>query len=195
MEKEFEKTVVEHWNSKNELEQTIAAGVHGAPELKPDEKSAFLGEFKERVLRAMTKEQVAENAVYVEIVQALQDKRAARLIFSGDIDHHYTDKYVQFARKFGKPYVIRHDQKYKSNIGLLVAANQAVDADQVMVESRAERLAGLGLPPAVIKAAGGKVCGECYALIEKTAPEELINYERLSFFDRLTGEKCPAHPE
>lgn len=194
MEKEFSK-ITGSWNNKSELEKTIAAGVYGAPELKPDEKSAFLGEFKERVLRALTKAQVEENTVYVEIVLALQDKRAARLIYSGDIDYRYVDKYVKLSRKYGKPYTIRHDQKYKSDIGLLVASNEAVDAGAVVAVNREERLTGLGLPLPVIKAAPGKVCDECYALIEQAAPEELMNYERLTFFDRLAGEKCPAHPD
>lgn len=194
MEKEFSR-ITGPWNNKSELEKTIAAGVYGTPELKPDEKSAFLGEFKERVLQALTKAQVAEDAVYVEIVQALQDKRAARLIYSGDIDYRYVDKYVRLSRKYGKPYTIRHDQKYKSDIGLLVVSKEAVDAGAVVAVNREERLTRLGLPLPVIKAAPGKVCDQCYALIEQAAPEETMNYERLTFFDRLAGEKCPAHPD
>jgi uncharacterized protein YueI len=191
MEKDSRDAAAGSWNT--ELEKAITVGIYGTPELKPDEKVLYLGEFKERVLVALTKQQVAESALYIEVIEALQDERAARMIVHGDITSG-ADKYYQMARKFGKPYLIRHDQKYKkSTMGLLVVGNEAVDVETIAVEDRATRLAAIGLPQSLIQAAGQKICSDCYALMEKLAPEERINYKRLNFIDRLTGDQCPAH--
>lgn len=195
MEKDKTRTSAAGWSDYNELEKTITVGIHGTPELKPDEKATYLGEFKERVLVALTKGQVAETAIYPDIIQALQDKRTARMIISGDVSTNDANKYYQAARKYSKPYLIRHDQKYKSNIGLAVVGNDAVDVETIEVVDREVRLAELGLPTELIQAAGKKICNTCYDLIEKAAPDELINYERLTFIDRLTGEKCPVHTD
>ncbi len=193
MEKDIQNTAIGSWGKNSELEKSVAVGVHGTPELKPDEKALYLGEFKERVLLALTKEQLKERAIYVEVIQALQDDRAVRMIFNGDVDSGYADKYYQLARKYGKPYVIRHDQKYKSQIGLMVVGSDAVGITTVAVPDREERLKKLGLPIAVIQAAGSKLCSDCYELVERVAPAELVNYQQLSFWDRITGEKCPTH--
>ncbi|QJW44773.1 YueI family protein [bacterium BFN5] len=195
MEKDKTHTPTGNWSNSNELEKTITVGIHGTPELKPDEKAAYLGEFKERVLAALTKRQVAETAIYPDIIQALQDKRAARMIISGDVNPDDANKYYQVARKYSKPYLIRHDQKYKGNIGLVVVGNDAVDVETIEVVDREVKLAQLGLPTELIHAAGQKICNDCYDFIEKVAPDELINYDRLTFIDRLTGEKCPVHAD
>lgn len=195
MENDKTRNSAGSWSDHNELEKTITVGIYGTPELKPDEKATYLGEFKERVLVALTKGQMAETAIYPAVIQALQDKRTARMIISGDVSSNDANKYYQAARKYSKPYLIRHDQKYKSNIGLAVVGNDAVDVETIEVVDREVKLAQLGLPTDLIQAAGQKICNDCYDLIEKVAPDELINYERLTFIDRLTGEKCPVHTD
>lgn len=64
------------WVEKDNLEQALLVGIHGAPEIKHDEKIYFLGEFKERVIRRLSIKQVSETGVYPEIIQALKDSRA-----------------------------------------------------------------------------------------------------------------------
>ncbi|MEG6586395.1 YueI family protein [Dendrosporobacter sp. 1207_IL3150] len=195
MTKESNNSALGTWTTKSELEKVVTVGMHGVPEIKQGEKSAYLGEFKERILRSLTKEQVEEAAIYTEIKQALEDKRSAKLILSGDLDNKNTEKYQKLARKIGKPFVVRHDQKYKSDIGLVIASNEAVEIEDIEVEQRQEKLARLGLSDQLIKSAGYKICSECYDLLVSIAPEETVNYDRLNFLDRITGEKCPAHSD
>ena len=38
--------MVARLSKKSELEKTLAAGIHGTPELKPDEKRRYLGSFR-----------------------------------------------------------------------------------------------------------------------------------------------------
>jgi len=193
MDKKISHEAMEQWQQKSELEKTVAGGIHGTPELKRAEKSVYLGEFRERIISMLTKQQVAETAIYPEIVKALQDKRAARMIISGDINRSLTDKYQTLAIRMKKPYMLKHDTRFRGETGLIVVSDQAVDIEDIEVVDRKTRLQRLGLPESLINAARRKVCGKCYAAIMAADADEAINYRKLTFWDRLAGEKCSAH--
>ena len=50
------------------------------------EKNSFLGEYKERVLAALTFDEVNEKGIYNEIEKALGDKEAKKMIVSREVD-------------------------------------------------------------------------------------------------------------
>lgn len=181
------------WSQKSELEKTLSAGMHGAPELKRDEKALYLGEFRERVIRTLTKEQVMESDIYKEIEEALRHPKAAKIVLSGLLDEHYIAKYERLASQQKKLSVTRKDAEFKGDIGLLVAANEAVDIESVEVQNRTERLRAAGLTDLQIRAKGKKICKKCYDQICEAAPELAGDYKVLTAFDRLLGEQCPAH--
>ena len=70
---------------QNELEQRLMVGLHGTPELKHSEKMQHLGQFRERIIRLLTKDQVDDSHVYPEIEEALKEPRASRLHLNGDL--------------------------------------------------------------------------------------------------------------
>lgn len=133
MSKDFEKDVVRSWSSKTELERTISTGVSGPPEIKKEEKSLYLGVFRERVLKVLTKRQIGESRIYPEIVTALKDKRASRLLIRGDIEFAARHKYQQKARELGIKYTSVFDPALKGDIGLVVASDDAVDVEYISV--------------------------------------------------------------
>ena len=49
METDIQREAISAWLKKDELEKAISIGLHGAPELRRDEKRRYLGEFSERV--------------------------------------------------------------------------------------------------------------------------------------------------
>ncbi|MFA7468873.1 MAG: YueI family protein [Desulfotomaculaceae bacterium] len=178
------------WMNKNELEKNLSIGMYGPPELKHDEKTHYLGEFKERVIRLLTRKQVAEPAVYPEIVEALKDKRAVRLVISGDIVDSFVEKYEALARGLGKSYTVVHDPELKGETGLAVVSRDAVDVEKINVPDRELRLSKLGLSKTLINAAGKKVCPHCLEEIIHADPGETINYQKLTWSDRFWGEHC-----
>ncbi|WP_041285259.1 YueI family protein [Desulfoscipio gibsoniae] len=180
------------WVNKNALDRVLAEGIHGTPEIKHDEKIHYLGEFRERVIRMLTKEQVEETAVYPEILQSLKDQRAAKVIISGDINYSSSEKYRRLAVKMGKTCTVVHDPALVGNVGLVVVGNNAVDVAVIEVPDRKTRLAQLGVPASLADAAGKKVCEKCYQKITEADPEEVINYRKLTLADRFWGEYCAA---
>jgi len=183
--------------SHGALERTLQAGIHGAPELRRDEKLIYLGEFRERVLRVLTKQQLAETKVYEEIRDALTDPRAGKLVIDGGTPDRHNDKYEKLAASLGKPYTTRRDAEFRGEIGLLVVSDHAVDVpdEEIRVKTREEKLREIGVPEQLIRAAGKKVCVKCYALIQVKAPEEKDKYRVMTMLDRLFGEKCPGHEQ
>lgn len=117
-------------------EERLAVGMHGIPELKHDEKALYLGEFRERVIRVLSKKQVAQKIVYPEISEALSHYQSSRLLINGELRDQLTDKYIALARQVAKPYTVIHDHELKGEIGLAVVSDKAVNIDDIEVTNR-----------------------------------------------------------
>lgn len=193
MDKDIQSDVISTWTQKDNLEQALMAGIHGVVEFKHDEKVYYLGGFKENVLMLLSQQQVAEVAIYPEVIEALQDKRATKMIINGNINISFIEKYKKIAEKMNKPYTVRSDPEFKGTTGLLVVSDEAIDIQVVTVQDRSQRLKGLGLSSTLINLVGKKVCKECLKQIVEADPKEAVNYHELTFLDRIGGESCPAH--
>jgi len=130
---DLEKERLKSFAAKSEMEQTVAVGIKGAPELKYEEKKRHLGEFRERILKLLTIAQVMEDKIYPEIIEALQDKRATKMLINGDIAYKFRSKYQKIAHELGKSYTIVHDPELKGDAGLVVAGDQAVDVENINI--------------------------------------------------------------
>lgn len=175
---------------KSELEKALMTSFYGPGELKGEEKKQYLGQFRERVMKVLTKKQVMEKTIYPEIIKALEDKRSSKLIINGEINSDFIDKYEKPARELQKTCTIIHDPKLKGEIGLVVVSNDAIDIEDIYVEDREARLTRLGLSPELINAVGKKLCKDCFNKIVKIATDEAKNYRVITLMDRFWGEDC-----
>jgi len=195
VETDIQTEAMKSWENKSDFDKALSIGLQGPPDLKHDEKTQYLGEFKERVIKLLTKKQVIEPGIYPEIVQALKDERTTKIILSGDVDDHITEKYQKLAKQMGKRYTIIHDPEFKGDAGLIAISNDAVDVDDINVQDREIKFKKLGIPVSLVNYAGEKVCENCLNKILSLAPEESINYQKLTIMDRFWGEHCPACTE
>ncbi len=178
-------------STRSKLEQKLFAGIHGDPELKKEEKNRHLGEFKERIIKALTVDQVHEEGVYKEIDDAINHPKARQLIISRQVDLDYAGDYIQLAKLEGLAFTTVDDPDFKGPIGLIVAADDAVDVGEIYVQSRKEKLQELGIPKKLIDAKQGEyLCKDCIEILEEKAPEEVERYKSISFLDKLMGKKC-----
>lgn len=180
---------------KSPLEQKILMGIHGAPLLKWEERQYLLGQFRERVIKVLTFQQIIEPGTYPEIEKAIAHPKARRLLVSRRADLDSATEYIRLARKHGLSFVTVDMPEYKGPVGLVVAAADAVDVEEISVPDRTERLLALGLPKAVIEARGQGLCRNCMDLLKDVAPEEVGNYRTLTLLDRLLGRQCPCANE
>lgn len=136
MESDIQTDALHAWSMKDKLDQRLAVGMHGIPELKHDEKILYLGEFRERIIRRLTKKQVAQTLIYPEIVNALNHKQSYKMLIDGNLSPQFTDKYVHLAHQMNKLYTVLHDPELKGETGLVVVSIEAVDIEDIDVKDR-----------------------------------------------------------
>lgn len=110
----------------DELEKALFTGIHGSPELKKAEKLQYLGEFRERVLKAITKAEAAAKQLNVEVEAAINDPRAQAIIIHGDLSAQEYGKYKELADRRSLDFTIRYDPEFTGDIGLIVVTDEAV---------------------------------------------------------------------
>ncbi|QNO15176.1 YueI family protein [Alkalicella caledoniensis] len=175
--------------SKDKLEQYLIKG-QGVSELKKEEKALFLGEFRERVLKALTIPQLHEQGTYKEIEDAIKDTRSKKLVINRKADLKKAAEYIRLAKQNNVSFTTVEGDSFKGDLGLVVAAERAVDIEDVLVKTRREKLLDLGLPEKIVDNPGLKVCKDCYNKIKELAPYELRNYSLMTLLDKLKGTKC-----
>ncbi|MDQ0484607.1 YueI family protein [Guptibacillus hwajinpoensis] len=117
-----------------DIKRVLDAGIHGTPELKPAEKALYLSTFRERVLVALTKRQVAQKAVYKEVKQELKGIRNGILYLNGDLPYSMLSKYIKEASKASLSFEIVNDKETDTPLGLVLASKQdAVEREEVFV--------------------------------------------------------------
>ena len=174
------------------LKKTLRAGMHGPQQLKKEERALLLGQFRERVLKALTFKQIEETGTYPAVEEAIRDFRAKLLIISTGADLSAARDYIQLAAQQGLSYTTTSSPEFKGDVGLVVVADTAVDIGDIRVPDRFETLQQRGLSPALIGAVGKKLCPSCYDLLLTKAPEEAGNYKKAGSLDRLLGIPCSA---
>ncbi|WP_161797409.1 YueI family protein [Guptibacillus hwajinpoensis] len=117
-----------------DIKRVLDAGIHGTPELKPAEKALYLSTFRERVFVALTKRQVAQQAVYKEVKQELKGIRNGILFLNGDLPYSMLSKYIKEASKVSLSFEIVNDKETDTPLGLVLASKQdAVEREEIFV--------------------------------------------------------------
>lgn len=156
------------------------------------ERNQFLGIYKERVLVALTEEEVKERLIYPEVKKALEKVVATKMVLTRRVDMKYLKKYINLANMYKVDCKIVDGLSYVGNISLVVSADDAVDIKRnPVVKSRLEIIKDRGMPLAYYEALGKKVSKRYLKIIKKLLPELLDQYKELTFFDKLCGGKCP----
>ncbi len=177
-------------SDKSKLEDKVLEGIYGKKELKKSERNRFLGEYKERVFRYLTYKQVIEPGTYPEILNAIRNPEAKKLIIDREVDLVAANDYVKLAAENNLFFKRVDSPDFKGDIALLVVSDHAVDISNRKVLSRVERLKNKGISDKIIENSGAKLCKSCWMDLEKKAPEELVNYKKITVLDKMTGIKC-----
>ena len=157
------------------------------------EKNSFLGEYKERVLAALTFDEVNEKGIYNEIEKALGDKEAKKMIVSREVDFKCIKKYLDMAKNKHVSCKMMDNLLNTGEVCLVVASDEALShpLENPIVESKIEKIREKNLPDIYYKAIGNKLCSFHSDIIEKEIPEYKDYYGKIEFLDSLFGTKCP----
>ena len=181
--------------AKSDLEKKVEEGLYGRPEIKKEEKNRFLGQFEERVIRYLTYKQVIEPGTYPEILNAIGHQVAEKLIIDREVELSYARDYIELARENKLDFQRIDSPEFKGDVALVVVSGQRVDVKKRKVLNRKERLQNLGISDNIINNVGAKLCNKCRLTLAKNAPEELINYNKINWWERLVGVRCICQQE
>jgi uncharacterized protein YueI len=119
---------------KPTVEDVLKEGMYGPKEIKPEERRQFLGTLRERIIIALKKDQVKEDQIYPQVEQQIKKFPGARLLLNGNIEYEQLSKYVTLAKKYKVNHTIVTNKDYDSEIGLVLAMDQAIDKQDIYVE-------------------------------------------------------------
>ena len=157
------------------------------------EKNSFLGEYKERVLAALTFDEVREKGIYGEIEKALENKEEKKMIVSREVDFKCIKKYLDMAKSKHISCKMMDNLLNTGEVCLVVASDDALNhpLENPIIESKIEKIREKNLPDIYYKAMGNKLCSFHSDIIEKEIPEYKDYYGKIEFLDSLFGTKCP----
>ncbi|MEH7383693.1 YueI family protein [Bacillus sp. JJ1533] len=119
--------------TKTNVDDYLQQGIHGAKEIKPEERKKFLGTIRERVEFALTQSQVRENKVYQEIQDSCKKHKEVHMYLNGHIDYRFLSKYVKVAVANNIEYTIVTNKEYNSDLGLVLAFDYAIDKEDIYI--------------------------------------------------------------
>lgn len=120
------------FSDKSELEKTIAAGLHGV-ELHRDEKRRYLGHFRERVIEAVTFDQLRTTKGMNAMKKALSHKQAAELLVRNKA-RTIAMPLIAEAQRLGVDFTIVSNPEFVGDIAVALVAREAVDVPRLMAE-------------------------------------------------------------
>ena len=141
------------------------------------EKNLFLGEYKERIIKALTFEEIKEKGIYYEIEEALENKDVAKMVISRHAEFEDIKNLV-----------------CSGDIALVVVAKDAIvheAGDEIIITSKLEMCHLKHLPDVYYEAMESPICDFHLNIIKEEMPEYAKNYKELTFMDKLFGSKCP----
>jgi uncharacterized protein YueI len=121
-----------------DVEDYLKQGMYGSKVTKPDERRKFLGTLRERVIIALTREQVKEDEIYKEVEDAVKNHPKAKLLLNGNLDYSYLSKYTKLSNEHQVEYTIVSNKEYDSEFGLVLADEKAIDKEDIFVTKREE---------------------------------------------------------
>ncbi len=156
------------------------------------EKNRYLGIYKERVLLALTKNQVEEKLIYKQVEEACQKKVATRMVLSRAVELKFLKKYMKIADEYGLNTKLVDGISYVGDIALVIASDTALKDDiNPFVTSYMDIITSKGLPLIYYQSLGKKISKKYMKVIKEKVPELAGEYEELTFFDTLCGIRCP----
>ncbi|WP_175986622.1 YueI family protein [Bacillus sp. Marseille-Q1617] len=125
--------------SKPTIDDYLENGMYGQKQTKPDERRKFLGSLRERIVIALTQNQVREKKVYREVEASLKEHPGAKLLLNGNMNYDYLTKYIKLANQHGVSFSMVTNKESQTDIGLLLAYDHAINKEEIYVEKQSAK--------------------------------------------------------
>lgn len=157
------------------------------------EKNFYLGEYKERVLAALTKHQLIEDDVYPEIIQFMERSEAYMLKMTREVELKKLKPYIQYAEKLGLKNELVDGLAYRGEVGLVIVSKEALEnqPESLIIRDMDQDFIDAGLGDIFSKKRGHSICARHYKIVKEKLPRYTADFKKLNLFWRLIGMNCP----
>lgn len=157
------------------------------------EKNLYLGEYKERVIIALTKDQITRGEVYPEVIEIMKsDKHVFILKMSREVPIKKLRPYIALAEMIELNYTVVDSLSYHGDIGLVIAAEDALEKQREhlipgtinsdLIDNDLEEY---------LEFIGEKICSVCLNELAEVLPERVSSFKSLTFVEVFFGKHCP----
>lgn len=124
----------------DELQKHLESSRYGSPKINPDEQRHYLGTFRERCYLSMTVAEMKNEQDKRLLEQALGEHKDATVLINGKIPESLQATYIALLTKKQATFTIVNDTQTAdlTSIGLLIAAEQAVNEAIIDIEQKYE---------------------------------------------------------
>jgi uncharacterized protein YueI len=157
------------------------------------EKYEYLGEYRERVIVALTKDQAIQEP-YREMIDAIaNDKRGYLLKMAREVPITNLKPYIEMAEKHSVKFELVDGISYVGEIGIVLVAKDAVEPaiENPLVKDRNQGFIDHGLNQFIGKK-GMAICKECFEILEDELPEKMKEFKHMGLKDTFLGRRCPV---
>lgn len=116
---------------KEDVKDYLMRGIYGPPELRREEKIRYLGEFRERIVLALTQRQVRRREIPSRVMEALDAYPGLTIVLNGEMEYEALSKYIRLANERNVPYRKIYDHETDTEIGLVLASPEPVDVPSI----------------------------------------------------------------
>ncbi len=119
------------------LEDYIEKGLHGSKQVKISERKRFLGTIRERIVLALTTEQVYSGKIFPELIDEMKAHPQVKMLLNGKIPYSYISKYTKLADEYHIPFKIVDNKEHATDIGLVLAYDSfAIEKAEIFIKEK-----------------------------------------------------------
>ncbi|SER36442.1 Uncharacterized protein YueI [Gracilibacillus ureilyticus] len=118
----------------NKLDDYIQEGIYGPKQTNPDERRAFLGSLRERVILVLKQSDVRGAKGLSELERAINQYPTAQMLMNGDMNFRFFKPYRELANRLNVSYTSVTDRESTTDYGLVLTMDHAVDKKDIFLK-------------------------------------------------------------
>ena len=118
-----------------DVQNYLEKGMYGTPQIKPDEKRKYLGTYRERVVLALTMDDIAKTSYPSGCLSKFKEFPKGQVLLNANLTPQQQNKMMQLAQKAGVSFRLVETDTSTTDIGLVYALDYAVDLDDISLPS------------------------------------------------------------
>ncbi|WP_270995321.1 YueI family protein [Listeria seeligeri] len=113
------------------IDDYLEKGMYGAKEINPAEKKKYLGTYRERILVALTKEEVLSQQFLPELEKAILESPDSKLLLNGLLHYNSMRPYIKLAEKCKHEFSIVSRLEGETDLYLVLACQKAINKEDI----------------------------------------------------------------